>query len=63
VLSYIFQNDVQILLVQVDLSGWFSLSVVTFSYIVGGWLFHLCSILCSERNIPYISRQIDVVIT
>ena len=34
-LSYIFRNDVQILLVRVDLSGWFSLSVVPFSYVVG----------------------------
>ena len=31
---YIFRNDVQILLVRVDLSGWFSLSVVPFSYVV-----------------------------
>jgi len=31
-LSYIFRNDVQILLVRVDLSGWFPLSVVPFSY-------------------------------
>ena len=39
-LSYVLRNDVQILLVRVDLSGWFSLSVVPFSYIVGvemGW--------------------------
>ena len=35
VLSYIFGNDVQILLVRVDLSGWFSLSVLPFSYVVG----------------------------
>ena len=34
-LSYIFRNGVQILLVQVDLSGWFSLSVVPFNYVVG----------------------------
>ena len=34
-LSYVFRNDVQILLVQVDLSDWFSLSVVPFSYVVG----------------------------
>ena len=33
-LSYIFRNDVQILLVQVDLSDWFSLSIVPFSYVV-----------------------------
>jgi len=34
VFSYKFRN-VQILLVRVDLSGWFSLSVVPFSYAVG----------------------------
>jgi len=31
-LSYIFRNDAQILLVRVDFSGCFSLSVVPFSY-------------------------------
>jgi len=31
----IFRNDVQILLVRVDLCGWFSLSAVPFSYVVG----------------------------
>jgi len=35
VLSHLFRNDVQILLVQVDLSSWFSLSVVPISYVVG----------------------------
>ena len=34
-ISYIFRNDVQILLVRADLSGWFSLSVVPFSYVIG----------------------------
>jgi len=33
VLSYIFRNDVQIPLVRVDLSVWFALSVVPFSYV------------------------------
>ena len=35
VLSCIFRNDVQILLVRVNMSGWFSRSVVPFSYVVG----------------------------
>jgi len=35
VLSYIFRNDVQILLVRVGLSGWFLISVDPFNYVVG----------------------------
>jgi len=34
-LSYILRNDVQILLIQVGLSGWFFVSVVPFGYVVG----------------------------
>jgi len=45
-----FRNDDQILLVQRDSSGWFSLSVVPISYVVGvgssSLLFFVLSVLC-----------------
>jgi len=53
-LSYIFRNDVQIPLVRVDLSAWFSLSVVPFSYVVG---VVVPSLFCSVIGISWIFRR------
>ena len=52
-LSYIFRNDVQILLVQVGLSGWFAVSVVPFSYVVGVGCDRLCGLVVRVSGYRY----------
>jgi hypothetical protein len=44
-----FRNDDQILLVRRDLSGWLTLSVVPFSYVIG--FVRICCLLRYDRYI------------